>query len=198
MLNEFIQSVSVRKRPVGGRTGLAVLAAATLSCVLASCAQAKPAAETPAKNAGGQHTVFARALTGIGPTLVTRSGRTIYSPDQEADGKIACTGSCLTFWFPVTARPGATLTLPAGFKGKLGTVHRPDNGETQLTYNGKPLYTFRLDTAAGQAHGNNFTDHFGSNSFTWRAITAAGRSNTKSNPTPASGGYSYSSPPAGY
>jgi predicted lipoprotein with Yx(FWY)xxD motif len=198
MLIEYIHPVSGRKRLTYGRTGLAVLVAATLSVVLAACAQAKPAAKTPARNAGGQSAVFARALTGIGTTLVTRSGRTIYSPEQEAAGKITCTGSCLTFWFPVTARPGATLTLPAGFTGKLGTVHRPDNGQTQLTYNGKPLYTFRLDTAAGQAHGNNFTDHFGSTSFTWRAITVANGPKTKSNPTPASGGYSYSSPSTGY
>jgi len=197
MLSEYIHPVGGRKRLVHGRTGLAALAAAALSCVLASCAQAKPAADAPAKNAGGQGAVFARALTGIGATMVTRSGRTIYTPEQEADGKIACTGSCLTFWFPVIARPGATLRLPAGFAGKLGTVRRPDNGKTQLTYNGEPLYTFRLDTAAGQAHGNNFTDHFGSTSFTWHAITAS-RAKTNSNTSPPSGSYTYSSPPAGY
>ncbi|HET7016431.1 MAG TPA: hypothetical protein VFI65_21090 [Streptosporangiaceae bacterium] len=198
MLSECIQPVAGRKRLATGRTGLAALAAATLGCVLASCAQAKPAADAPATNAGGQRAVLARALTGIGTTLVTRSGRTIYSPEHETAGKIACTGSCLTFWFPVTARPGATLALPAGFAGKLGTVHRPDNGETQLTYNGRPLYTFRLDTAPGQAHGNNFTDHFGSMSFIWRAVTTASRRSTNSSRTPPSGGYSYSSPSAGY
>lgn len=181
-----------------GRAGLAALAAATLSCVLSSCGQAKPAADAPAKDAGRQGAVLARALPGIGTTLVTRSGRTIYSPEQEADGKIACTGSCLAFWFPVTAQPGATLSLPAGFAGKLGTVRRPDNGESQLTYNGKPLYTFRLDTAAGQAHGNNFTDHFGSTSFTWHAITAASQAKANSSPSPPSGGYTQTSPPPGY
>ena len=198
MRSEYIHPVAGRERPVNARAGLAVLVAATLSCVLASCAHAKPHADGRAKNTGPQSAVFARALTGIGTTLVTRSGRTIYSPEQEADGKIACTGSCLTFWFPVIARPGTALRLPAGFTGKLGTVRRPDNGQTQLTYNGKPLYTFGLDTAAGQAHGNNFTDHFGSKSFTWQAITAGSRQGTSPNPTSSSGGYTYSSPPAGY
>ena len=181
------------------RAGLAALVAATLSCVVASCAQARPAADTTAtQNPGSQGAVFARTLTGIGTTLVDRSGKTIYSPEQEADGKIACTGSCLTFWFPVTARPGTTLIRPAGFTGKLGKIRRPDNGQAQLTYNGKPLYTFRLDTAAGQAHGSNFTDHFGSMSFTWHAMTAAGRAKTNSNPSPPSGSYTYPSTPAGY
>jgi predicted lipoprotein with Yx(FWY)xxD motif len=198
MPSEYIHPVSDRKRPVDARTGLAALVAATLSCGLASCAQAKPAADAPAKNAASQDAVRARALTGIGTTMVTRSGRTIYSPEQEAGGKIACTGSCLTFWFPVIAQRGATLRLPAGFTGKLGTVRRPDNGQTQLTYNGKPLYTFRLDTAAGQAHGDNFTDHFGSASFTWQAITAGSRAKSSSNPSPPSGSYTYPSSPAGY
>lgn len=181
---------------MNGRAAFAALVAATLSCVLSSCAQAKPAADASAKNVGRQGAVFARALPGIGTTLVTRSGRTIYSPEQEADGKIACTGSCLAFWFPVTAKPGATLRLPPGFAGKLGTVRRPDNGESQLTYNGKPLYTFRLDTAAGQAHGNNFTDHFGATSFTWHAITAGSQAKTSS--SPPAGSYTQTSPPPGY
>jgi predicted lipoprotein with Yx(FWY)xxD motif len=179
-----------RLRTVTGRAWLAALVAAALSCMLASCSQAGSAAHAPAAQSHrSQRAVFARALTGIGMTLVDRSGRTIYSPEQEANGNIMCTGSCLMFWFPVTARTGTALDLPAGFAGKLGKIRRPDNGQTQLTYNGKPLYTFRLDTAAGQAHGNNFTDHFGSASFTWQAVTAAGRVAAKTSPSP---------PPAGY
>ena len=68
---------------------------------------------------------------------------------------------------------------------------RPD-GQTQLTYNGKPLYTFRLDVAPGQAHGNNFTDHFGSTSFTWRAITTSGSPAGTGQPGNG-GGYAYQS-----
>jgi predicted lipoprotein with Yx(FWY)xxD motif len=83
-----------------------------------------------------------------------------------------CTGSCLSFWLPVTA---TTASLdPAGLPGKLGTIRRPDDGKSQVTYNGRPLYTFRLDTAAGQAHGNNFSDSFSGTSFTWEAVTASG------------------------
>ena len=83
---------------------------------------------------------------------------TVYTPKTPAEtkGNLKCTGSCLSFWLPVTAS-SAHLTS-SGLPGKIGTIHRSDDGKTQLTYNGKPLYTFRLDTAAGQAHGNNFTD----------------------------------------
>jgi predicted lipoprotein with Yx(FWY)xxD motif len=138
--------------------------------------------------AGG--TVSTRQLTGIGTALVTSSGMTIYTPKTpaEAKGNIKCTGSCLSFWFPVTGsqvEPGSS-----GLPGTIGTIHRPDDGKTQLTYNGQPLYTFRLDTAAGQAHGNNFTDRFGGTSFTWQVVVSHGTAGGAASPA-SSPGYSY-------
>jgi predicted lipoprotein with Yx(FWY)xxD motif len=180
------------------RTWLAALTAAALGCALASCAHARPAADAPGTLGPGQQAVFVRTLPGIGPTLVDRSGRTIYSPQQEASGKIACTGRCLAFWFPVTVRPGTILGHPRGLGGRLGKIRRPDDGLTQLTYNGRPLYTFRLDRAAGQAHGNNFTDHFGAVSFNWRAVTAANHLKAKPGASPTAGGYTYPGTSPGY
>jgi len=141
--------------------------------------------------------ISARKLPGVGTVLVNRSGKTLYSPQQETHGEILCTGSCLSFWFPMRVTAGAALRAPSGVTGVLGTIHRPD-GLTQLTIDGRPLYTFRLDQAPGQAHGNNFTDHFGSASFTWHAITTSGapaRAGQQGNSTggysPASGAPSY-------
>jgi predicted lipoprotein with Yx(FWY)xxD motif len=110
---------------------------------------------------------------------------TIYSPKTpaEASGKIHCTGSCLSFWFPVTA--SSTHLASSGLPGKLGTIRRADDGKTQLTYNGKPLYTFRLDTAAGQAHGSNFTDDFSGTSFTWEVVAASGQAGGAGSPAPS-------------
>jgi len=176
--------------------GLAVAAAAGL---LAACGSAG----APAAGGGNAHppgssqhlVVSDRKLPGVGTVLVSRSGKTLYSPQQEAHGKILCTGSCLSFWFPVSAGAGA-LHAPSGVTGALGTIHRPD-GRTQLTYNGKPLYTFRLDLAPGQAHGNNFTDHFGGTSFTWHAITTSG-SPAGAGQQGNGGGYANQSSPPGY
>jgi len=176
--------------------GIAVAAAAGL---LAACGSTG----TPAAGGGTAHppgashsvVVSARKLPGVGTVLVNRSGKTIYSPQQEAHGKILCTGSCLAFWFPVPAGAGA-VKAPSGVTGALGTIRRPD-GQTQLTYNGKPLYTFRLDQAPGQVHGNNFTDHFGSTSFTWRAITTSG-SPAGTGQQGNGGGYTYQSSSPGY
>jgi predicted lipoprotein with Yx(FWY)xxD motif len=118
---------------------------------------------------------------------------TVYTPrtPAEASGKIHCTGSCLSFWFPVTA--SSAHPDASGLPGQLGTIRRADDGKTQLTYNGKPLYTFRLDTGAGQAHGSNFTDMFSGTSFTWEVVTASGQARGAGSPAPApsSSGFGY-------
>jgi hypothetical protein len=56
--------------------------------------------------------ISARKLPGIGTVLVDRPGKTLYSPQQEAHGKIMCTGSCLSFWFPASVAAGATAQAP--------------------------------------------------------------------------------------
>ena len=63
---------------------------------------------------------------------------------------------------PVTAGSGAT--------GKLGTIKRP-GGALQATYNGHPLYTYRADTAPGQANGNGVNASGG----VWHEVTTSGR-----------------------
>jgi predicted lipoprotein with Yx(FWY)xxD motif len=142
--------------------------------------------------AAGQGTLLSsRTLPGLGAVLVDRSGKTVYSPQEEFGGTIKCKGSCLSFWIPVKA--GTTLSAPGGLPGKLGKLHRSDDGLTQLTYNGKPLYTFVLDKAPGQAHGNNYRDSFGGVSFTWHALTTSGSpaKQSQSGSSGGSGGYGY-------
>jgi predicted lipoprotein with Yx(FWY)xxD motif len=160
-----------RRAALAGLAGLAGAAAAT---VLVACGSAGGTAGGGGHPAAGQPVVMAHHLAGLGTVLVSGSGKTIYSPEQETHGQILCTGSCLSFWFPVTVTSASGLHAPAGLTGVLGTVHRSDDGRTQLTYNGKPLYTFKLDQSPGQARGSNFTDSFGGTSFTWQAVTASG------------------------
>jgi predicted lipoprotein with Yx(FWY)xxD motif len=142
--------------------------------------------------------VSVRKLAGVGTVLVDRSGKTLYTPQQEANGKIGCTGGCLSFWFPVKVTPGADLRASGGITGVLGKIHRGDDGVNQLTYNGKPLYTFQLDHAPGQAHGNNFTDRFGGESFTWHAVTTRGAAAGAGQASSPGSGYSYPGGSSGY
>jgi len=165
------RGVRTRRAALAGLAGLAGAAAAT---VLVACGSAGGTASGGGHPAAGKPVVTARHLTGLGTVLVSGSGKTIYSPEQETHGQILCTGSCLSFWFPVTVTSGTSLHAPAGLSGVLGTVRRHDDGRTQLTYNGKPLYTFKLDQSPGQARGSNFTDSFGGTSFTWQAVTTSG------------------------
>lgn len=176
-------------------TALSGLAAAAL--LVAACGSPGGSTASSGGGNGGNASaatgaVSTRQLSGIGTALVNSSGMTIYTPKTpaEASGKIHCTGSCLSFWFPVTA--SSTHLASSGLPGKLGTIHRADDAKTQLTYNGKPLYTFRLDTAAGQAHGSNFTDSFSGTSFTWEVVAPSGEAGGAGSPAP-SPSYSYGS-----
>ena len=65
----------------------------------------------------------------------------------------------------VTGTPSAG----PGVTGKLGTIKRSD-GNTQVTYNGHPLYTYVGDTAPGQAFGNNLNLNGG----LWHQMTMSG------------------------
>ena len=196
-------STQIRISALARRAVPSGLAAAVAAGLLAACGSAGAGAGG-GSGAAGTHGTAARSgivlsvrkLPGIGAVLADRSGKTLYSPQQEADGKIMCTGDCLSFWFPVRVAAGAGLRAPGGVSGALGTIHRP--GLTQLTYNGKPLYTFRLDQAPGQAHGNDFTDHFGGTAFTWHALTTSGAPAQTGGRLGNPGGYSYQSGTPGY
>jgi predicted lipoprotein with Yx(FWY)xxD motif len=185
-----------------GPAGLAAVAAAGL---IAACGSAGTGGGSGTSGTGAAQgaaagrgaVISVRKVPGVGTVLVDRSGKTLYSPQQEADGKIVCTGGCLSFWFPVRVAAGSDLRAPSGVSGTLGMVHRP-GGMAQLTYNGKPLYTFRLDQAPGQAHGNDFTDHFAGTTFTWHALTTSGAPAQTGGQQGNPGGYSYQSGTPGY
>jgi len=116
--------------------------------------------------------------------LVTRQGRTLYSLSAERNGRFICTGSCLSLWKPLVVSKG---TRPAG-AAKLSTIRRPD-GRTQVTYQGKPLYTFVKDTKSGQASGEGFKDV-----GTWHVASVGKSASTapkQMTTTTSPGGYGY-------
>jgi predicted lipoprotein with Yx(FWY)xxD motif len=130
--------------------------------------------------------VEGRVIAGHGTLLVASSNKmTVYTFDKDVagSGTSNCTGGCLANWPPLTVAAGETPTGGAGVTGTLGTIVRTDNGATQVTYNGLPLYFFASDTAPGDTNGI-YTN--------WRAIVMAAEAATPaataaSTPTPASG-----------
>jgi predicted lipoprotein with Yx(FWY)xxD motif len=120
-----------------------------------------------------------------GTAVVTNSaGKTLYwfAPDTSTTSK--CTGSCATFWPPVTG----PVTAGSGVTGTLSTITRPD-GTTQATYDGHPLYTYVGDTAAGQAKGNGLNISGG----LWYEMTVSGAKPgaTGGGSSAGGGGYGY-------
>ena len=107
--------------------------------------------------------------------LVDRRGKTLYTLSAETRGRFICTTKfCLSLWTPLVVARGTT---PAGAK-LLATIRRPD-GRTQVTYRGRPLYTFNQDKP-GDVKGNGFKDV-----GIWRAATPKATKATQ----PPSGGY---------
>jgi predicted lipoprotein with Yx(FWY)xxD motif len=99
--------------------------------------------------------------------LVDSSGAPLYSSDQEKSGTVMCTGGCTSIWPPLKA-PSGNPTAGDGVSGELGVVKRPD-GSRQVTLDGRPLYRFAEDGSDGKATGDDVTDRFGGQQFTWHA-----------------------------
>ena len=95
--------------------------------------------------------------------LATAAGHSLYSLSAERNGKFVCTraSGCLALWHPLMVPKGATPAGPV----KLGTIKRPEGG-MQVTYRGRPLYSYAPDTKPGQAQGEGLRDV-----GTWHAVT---------------------------
>jgi len=89
----------------------------------------------------------------LGSFLVGPNGMTLYTLSSDPTNGSVCTGGCLTAWPPLLVAPGGSVAGPAGATGTFSTITRADNGSTQVAYNGRPLYYFVHDTAAGQTNG---------------------------------------------
>jgi predicted lipoprotein with Yx(FWY)xxD motif len=106
--------------------------------------------------------------------LVTRRGRTLYDLSVERNGKFICaTQACLSLWHPLHVARG---TRPAGAP-HLGVVTRPDR-TLQVTYRGRPLYTFTGDKRAGDVSGDGFKDV-----GVWHPAATSGAKSTTPPPT---------------
>jgi predicted lipoprotein with Yx(FWY)xxD motif len=144
-----------------------------------------PASPKAAAPKAASATLTVRSVSG-GKVLVDAGGDTLYSPDQERNGTIKCTSSCTQIWPPATVGANAHVpTSVAGAHGTIGTLRRPD-GTRQLTFDGRPLYTFTLDGGPGTVTGDGTADSFNGTSFTWHAIRPAGGAANTAPSSPAS------------
>jgi predicted lipoprotein with Yx(FWY)xxD motif len=132
---------------------LAVPAAVAALAIGAASSSAGPASAAPTAQASAVATV--KVTHGhLGTFLVNAQGRTLYLFAADKGTKSACTGACAKAWPPLrtAGKPKASSGVKASL---LGTAKRAD-GSTQVTYGGHPLYTFIMDTKAGQTAGQAF------------------------------------------
>ncbi len=123
----------------------AALSAAVLAALLLPAAAGATQSRAVAKEA---------PVASLGPNALTNTkGRTLYSLSAETNGRFICVGACLSTWHPLLVAAGVKPTGPA----KLGTIERPD-GRTQVTFKGRPLYSFAGDSKPGQANGEGIKD----------------------------------------
>lgn len=89
----------------------------------------------------------------LGTFLVDDHFRTLYVFANDQVGVSNCLGDCTVNWPPLSVPAGVAPVAAGALPGTLGTITRAD-GIIQVTYDGRPLYTFANDRAAGDALGN--------------------------------------------
>lgn len=106
--------------------------------------------------------------TSLGPALTGTRGFSVYILTADSPGRSTCDTRCAQFWPPVTTQgmPQAGEGVDASL---LGTLTR-DDGSTQVTYNGWPLYYFAEDEQAGDTNGQGISGFGG----TWYIIGPEG------------------------
>jgi predicted lipoprotein with Yx(FWY)xxD motif len=149
-------SLRTHRLLIGLAVGLLALGASVLGGAGHGFAQSSPSVQV------AQNGTF-------GAILTNTNGMTLYTFSADSNGASACTGQCATAWPPATIASTAA-TAPSGVTASALTTITRSDGTYQLAYNGKPLYTFSRDTAAGQVNGN------GVNAFngTWSVATVSG------------------------
>lgn len=82
----------------------------------------------------------------FGAIIATKGHLALYTWKKESDKKVHCTGACAKTWPPLTVAHGTMVVKHvAGVMGTFGEIMRAD-GRTQVTLDGKPLYTYHGDS----------------------------------------------------
>jgi predicted lipoprotein with Yx(FWY)xxD motif len=88
----------------------------------------------------------------LGKIVVNGQGMSAYffDLDRAKSGVSSCTGKCSARWPAILS--STTKPRVSGIKGAIGSIALK-NGSRQVTINGRPIYTFVLDKAAGEIKG---------------------------------------------
>jgi predicted lipoprotein with Yx(FWY)xxD motif len=167
---------------LGGTVGMLIVAACgsaaagTTPTVTGAPPQAATSAPTPVatptpSQAGPAPatgaTVALQSVGSLGQILVGPDGKTLYFFLADT-GTSTCNGQCAQNWPPLTTT--GTPRATGGVSPSLLGITKRDDGSTQVTYDGHPLYSFIADSAPGVANGEGI-DAFGAK---WEVVSASG------------------------
>ena len=175
-----------RLRNPGAVGAAALVIGIAIAIVATGCGGGGNGGSSPsASGSTAAATVSTKQIGDSGNVLVDSDGMALYANDQETGGMALCDGACLSFWTPLTTSGDAPKGM--SLSGKLGVVKRPD-GDRQVTFNGKLLYTFYKDSP-GQVGGDGFDDAFGGRKFTWHVVHANGGTSSSTGTNGSDRGY---------
>jgi predicted lipoprotein with Yx(FWY)xxD motif len=129
---------------------------------------AAPTTTQPAEAGGGAGITIKTSDSQFGQVLFDGDEQAIYYFDKESGSKSECYGECAAAWPPVLTEgdPQAGSGAQAGL---LGTTQRND-GTTQVTYDGHPLYYY-IDDPKGEVDCHNVNEFGG----LWLAVQGNGQ-----------------------
>lgn len=108
---------------------------------------------TATATAAAELTVTAITYGELGPYLAGPTQMALYTFDNDELGSSACSGDCAAAWPPLTVESGTAPAGGPGVTGELGTIER-DDGTTQVTYDGAPLYYYAGDEQLYDVNGD--------------------------------------------
>jgi len=117
-----------------------------------TAASGNASSSAPSSSAAAGDAVLTTADSDLGEIVVDAAGMTVYVFDKDVQnsGKSNCSGDCLVAWPPVVA--DSDTPTAEGVTGEVGTITR-DDGTTQVTLDGWPLYYWQNDKAPGDTTG---------------------------------------------
>jgi predicted lipoprotein with Yx(FWY)xxD motif len=134
------------------RLVIRTLTLAAAVALVAGCAPSGGGASGEATDDAGSTITVEVAETDAGPSLVGPDGHTLYIFTQDTEGTSTCTDDCAAAWPPFEVEAGGSVEAGEGVTGELAIIER-DDGSSQVTYEGMPLYFYASDAGPGDASG---------------------------------------------
>lgn len=112
------------------------------------------ASGTPSVGASSTSTIVLQTATStLGTYLTDGQGRSLYLFQSDTPNNSTCNDACAQVWPPLIVSNGQTPQAAGGALGNLINTLTRNDGSTQVTYNGWPLYYYSLDQTPGDTHG---------------------------------------------